>query len=713
MITNDITNEALALWAQIVGYRGPDHACKPIVPLAGQGYQLARDTALMNQARTWDASGLTTFMLLRSETDDLLRRVSFSAHDLLLASAEPQRLLGLLKQLHDILETPDVVAEIEGFQSLLLDAAEHYGYRQTDELEQLLANKHLLSIVRRDALKSVETLPVNQFTQGPGDPLPLKLNEQVFEFWNLPSLLHAMQAQKVPGITLCLLRDSDVPLASFFAFAIRDGATLTILSDKPYTTHPTQKNLVRDRRMDRDFAERTSAHWFPYDLLKIKAVKGVHRVTGEEVITGFRVEQRQQLVPINTEAVALAHLRDLEPETFVWLVLVANLLREKFQVKRHTVADLSYTGAMIVEPEQLVSANAGLVKDSLYTPLTVEPLTKARVEVGDDGSQYIHPTQKHKQWMVDRYRDQVADVPDFAPVGEEALKQLTTTLWGEQKTTLAKRNRASNWHDDADHRKPFECIDPLAFGTAKGLENDRMFLGRINYFRMIQERAEAEYNATRGEVIAWAKARFEENKAKLLTAVANGGWTMANGERFFEDENSGFGGTLKHISFEQKIGRNHHSAFPYSHIPSYRLWTPKQQAGRIVEACWVNTDERARLYTSIRVQSREALCELLGVEQKDLPWQLQHWSIYDKSTGNHLLNRIDPMEWVLENPWCRLQFDLMIGVSLTTYHRMRKAAGLPRKEWIEGKRKMKQEQEQDQEEGEEVESGEGSEERAS
>lgn len=703
MITNDITNEALALWAEIVGYRGPDRSCEPIVPLAGEGYALARETTLMNKARTWDASGLTTFMLLRSETDDLLRRVSFRAHDLLLAPDEPKRLLGLLKQLHDILETPEVVAEIEGFQQLLLDAADHYGYRQTDELEKLLGNKHLLSVVRRDALKSVETLPVNQFTQGPGDHQPLKLNEEVFEFWNLPSLLHAMQAQKVPGITLCLLRDSDVPLASFFAFAIRDGATLSILSDKPYTAHPTQKKLVRDRRMDRDFAERTSAHWFPYELLKVKPVKGIHRITGEEVTTGFRVEERKQLVPINTEAVPLAHLRDLDPETFVWLVLVANLLREKFQVKRHTVADLSYTGAMIVEPEQLVSANAGLVKDGLYTPLKVEPLTKARVEAGDDGSQYIHPTQRHKQWMVDRYRDQVAEVPDFAPVGEDALKQLTTTLWGDQAIAHARRNRLSYFNDE--DKKPFERIDPLAFGTAKALENDRMFLGRINYFRMIQERAEAEFRATEDEVVAWAKARFEANKEKLLAAVAAGGWPLASGERCFEDKDSGFNGTLNHLAFEQKIGRNYYHAFPYNHMsPSYRLWTHRLHAGRHIEACWVNGEERARLYTSIRVQSRQALCELLGVEEKDLPWQLQHWSIYDRSTGNHLLNRIDPIEWVLENPWCRLHFDLMVGVSLATYHKLRKAAGLPRKEWGSSKRKGKGGQEQEQEqEDEEVE----------
>jgi hypothetical protein len=57
-------------------------------------------------------------------------------------------------------------------------------------------------------------------------------------------------------------------------------------------------------------------------------------------------------------------------------------------------------------------------------------------------------------------------------------------------------------------------------------------------------------------------------------------------------------------------------------------------------------------------------------------------------TGNHLLDRLDPSDWVLENPWCQScrqsrGFPITISMSLSKrpVNKLRKSLGLPKLDW--------------------------------
>jgi hypothetical protein len=73
----------------------------------------------------------------------------------------------------------------------------------------------------------------------------------------------------------------------------------------------------------------------------------------------------------------------------------------------------------------------------------------------------------------------------------------------------------------------------------------------------------------------------------------------------------------------------------------------------------------------------------------DLPWQLQHWVHRDGGyQGNPILNRLDPAEYALENPWMGITrrgrgLGLSVGVSLSkrAVNRIRKKLGMPRLIW--------------------------------
>ena len=110
---------------------------------------------------------------------------------------------------------------------------------------------------------------------------------------------------------------------------------------------------------------------------------------------------RTQLVPINAEAVSLTHLSKLEPEQFVWLMLVFDLIRERFWSQDAKLPDISYTGQMIVEPQALVGVHGALVKDGLYKPLELPLLAAKDITDKTLRAQWDHKPTHFNGWLVD------------------------------------------------------------------------------------------------------------------------------------------------------------------------------------------------------------------------------------------------------------------------------------------------------------------------
>lgn len=57
---------------------------------------------------------------------------------------------------------------------------------------------------------------------------------------------------------------------------------------------------------------------------------------------------------------------------------------------------------------------------------------------------------------------------------------------------------------------------------------------------------------------------------------------------------------------------------------------------------------------------------------EDMPDVLQHWNKYEPYVGNHILNRIDPLEWMIENPWLELNTKIQIHLSKRAFNNLKK-----------------------------------------
>lgn len=84
----------------------------------------------------------------------------------------------------------------------------------------------------------------------------------------------------------------------------------------------------------------------------------------------------------------------------------------------------------------------------------------------------------------------------------------------------------------------------------------------------------------------------------------------------------------------------------------------------------------------------EALATLCGCEVKDLPDVLQHWFKHEQYYGNCILDRVDPLEWVVKNPWKNMNFDVVFYLSKSGYNQLRRKQKLKPNRFWEVKKTM-------------------------
>jgi hypothetical protein len=108
---------------------------------------------------------------------------------------------------------------------------------------------------------------------------------------------------------------------------------------------------------------------------------------------------------------------------------------------------------------------------------------------------------------------------------------------------------------------------------------------------------------------------------------------------------------------------------------------------RNYNVCAVDPPTRATVFTIIQPDNPRALALLMGILENKLPWPLQHWTTYEPYTGNSILDRVDPQDSRLDDPWRHLELRLTISLSKRAYKRLRKEHGLEPKEPPQAKAK--------------------------
>lgn len=680
MSINEILNDAITEWVALTGTNPEQRKFTFRYNDMWSDYALIDFLKDLNASRDYDPSGLTTFMLLKAGLESYADAMKFSGLDYIKDQRAVEKKLRPIAALRDVLANKKIAQETQEFRDAILTAAKHYGIEDVQPLVEFMEDEFSLAYVRRDAFRSVETLEVHQFVRGNNSTETLQCNPHVFEFWNIQSLLRAMRTQKISGISMVLIRDMAIAYSSFFCFAIRDGETLTILTDREKSRHPLQK--LMSRRPERTLEARIERHRFPYDLLDLS-------VTDDNRL--HVAEDKTSIVPLQTEAIKLRHVNTFSPDVFIWTVMIFDLLREK---KFH-VAETSYTADMIVEPFGFIGKEGSIIKDGTYTPLVVQPITKNDLADVATAEQWSEKPQAMHQWLVDRYGAQVPD-EILNPVGETALPQLTASVVDNTGIVL---NDPSIWEHHRRKDIGLVAMDPLTFDSKEKIERDRIWVARINQCHVIHELAKKEFEERRREMAMWVQRKIVANQQFIFEAACRDKCDLPT--HVFQSTH-GFSRTIltevrsairqcyseKHNPYDQKNGFHAPHFNEFSEIPN--VISNENGSVSFTGGCdkghfkCYDTGAAASVFTLITPNCAEALAVLCGLSSVDeLPDLLRNWRQLEPYHGNQILSRIDPIDWVIKNPWTTMEFKVFSALSKRAFDRRRKALGFVKKNFNE------------------------------
>lgn len=707
MNIGELLNRAFALWAKITDTDPQRTSFKLRFRFSGEEHEwdqmeLTRLAKDLHATFQLDTTGLSSFMLLRGAAEDYLAATQINALRFLNDPEGVEKQIQPMRELRELLETGHAVLEIDDFIDRLRAAAVHHGMSEERraKLEKLLSHKLLLAYVRRDALRSLERLEASQFCHGEPGTEPLRMNPTIYEFWNIQSLLHAMKWQTVSGITLCLLRDPHQGLFSHFAIAIRNGESLTVLTDRQHFATPEGAIESADHRrwVQRSYLERAGLHRFPYELLL--------RKIDEEEKRHFRGEVTSTaLAPVQTHLHQLGTIADMEPDCFVWWLLLSELLAETYGRQNKELPEPSFTSEMIEEPYKLVDSQSALMRRGDYQPLRLETLHHEDVTHETTASQWATSQHRHghNQWLMERYAPQVPESL-FNPFVS------TTTLALEAESGQPSKTLRSAWMNYGSVREGKErlsTMQPTWFGTKTELERDRLWYARRNQVKAVQHLALEEFDREVAATMEWFRARVEARAEWFIDALVRGSCVIP--ARQLEKSN-GHNTWSRKLVLETREALVIHGETPHrsrERIPAFRKVTDpfmRQRPaalGRGVHTsqsegwvgifggrddagftCYVEPKYRANVLAHFEPVCAQGVAALLGLESVDeLPWSLRNWLLAEPYTGNPGLERVDPEESALVDPWRALQLRVLVCLSRSVFGRRRKELGLPPKQW--------------------------------
>jgi hypothetical protein len=378
---------ALSIWGEIASGVGSSSG------VCIGSWRLQDTYAEVEDAMHLDPDGVTASLLLAYFLKTYLAGVECSALSLL---NDPECLASRLEKpraLMELLGTPELVQARAAFFATVAESLNGYGAADHPGVQQLLARDDSMALLRRDALRGIERLRVEQFLEGPADAAGRRpdCSRTVMQWWSLESMVAA--ATRMPsGVSLNLIRYQET-YQSYFCFVVKNGGNLFVLSDVPeYEEPPLEVSETGDGYQQRPLPR----SWFPYGYLGL-------RYHGESERLYFQRTEHRAVASEQNVSISLSHIADLHPLELVWLSMMFDLIVEKFWRR----------GYKVTRPAALSQAQR---------PLAAEPAgfsAVPRSEVKSSAS----------LWMEDRYG---CEVPLEAYTG-------TGQLGGDEDRALLAR----------------------------------------------------------------------------------------------------------------------------------------------------------------------------------------------------------------------------------------------------------------------------------
>ncbi|MCQ4924982.1 hypothetical protein NE686_17915 [Tissierella carlieri] len=588
----------------------------------------------------YDVDGIFTKIFLKKYFDEFLKGKSLNIFEYLDKKEHFEKFISECEKLKIALNKDNTSEE------LILDetyqAMKFYGINNTD------LTIFDIAYLKMSARTSVDNLNIVQFKKGMRSEQNPKYVRDVYMVNSIDMLLKTIEREPHDGIiSINFIYDEDEPSSSYFAFLIKNGHNIFLMSDRPSYEHPNQKYMTRTK--GRAMADRIDKTYFPYSLTNLEIDKYYVRKNNDNGI----VERD------NWGYVKIGSISDMDITEALWIINMFSLIQQKFFVEKYGCKELSYVGGMI-QHALLDEKSSALAMYNSFEKLSL-PFIKSPEKLK---LEYDYESLGIFENTIERLKDKV-DINSINAVG-----------YSDENILEDKSN--PQIHSYFRNKVNMLSLNLNDYGTKEELEYRQKWIARYNFAKQINKHAKDEYEAMKDEIKTWYIKAVSRNISNVIDMVIyeklkgdsiishsiHGTWIEKTKSivRKFTIQDYWNEGYLGGHSFNQSSYREYKCSF---------------------------TGKDASIVICIFPNDVKDIMLLTGCKEDEIPVVLKDWSQEKKEhSGNHILSNIDPCDWVIGDYWHNFKGRIDIMLSKTVYNNLYKERGLlPDKFWLDAKQK--------------------------
>lgn len=621
--------EKLALWVKVTGIDPNNPPTSYEIPMDGSlsVWDIKKMNEQIKEALTYDDSGMFAEAYLQTYFQQFLEQRKISLFDLV-TKPDHTAYIQDLKKLYDALQ------ENHAEKTILEDAAKAMDfYDLPHDTLSVFTIAELRTSANRCMNGQLHTL---QFATGKSAKDCFKMSKDIFIYEDINALLFSAASHQIDGVILAYIREREIT-DSYFAFVIKNGENLYLLTDMPHYAYPGQNRTIRCP--GRSMHDRINCNYFPY--------QSVAKIDTSDLWNSGRYGTSESADAPGTGLQEygrkkIGAFQDMDQEEMFWTVMMISLIRDKFY-KEVPQYELNYVGAMIQNP-QIEQKNALAIRS--YFPTFALPDLQIQKTM-EDGEKNL----RNHDYLINRYKDRI---------DPEALNMIAGTgrfVLADQKYT----EESSFYGHEPKHL--LISFDPNVCGTVDELRKNQKYVERYNYSVQIREMLKKDFNDHWSEILRPVEEMVKNNIRNLCIQHLQG---------FLVEKDVPYS---KQYTFDHWYGsetyHNNYERFRYG----YDMHSVKADM-----RCYF-TGGKPGAIIQITPQNMNELLQVCNCKKEDLPEELQHWGMDKEYYGNPSLERIDPLLWNVKDPWNELRFEINILLSKKEYLKLCEEAGVEKREF--------------------------------
>lgn len=608
--------EKFDLWVKITGVNPSEDNRKYTIYMDGRlsNYDIQKMNERIMNSLKYDETGLFADTYLKIYLKKFMngKNVSFME---LIENPDLQEYLKDVRTLYDSVNNSNAEEIVLNNMKTAMD----FYNLSSDKL----TSEDVMSVVSSAKNCMNGKLKLDQITKGSFADNEFKGSLDIYMYKSIGDVIRFAAKGDISGISMCYICDDKNLEQSFFAFVIRNGENLYILSDRPIYKHPLQAKM--SRCPGRDMSERIEGNYYPYNSISgidVSDLWGSGRY-------GVSKNDDNMAPAVNNDCVRtkIGTFASLNQDEAFWAIYMFSLIKDRFYKEHIYLEDLSFCEANIIYDRLEENEKNEIALRSSIPYIEMKPVENPEsIEM-----EYGRKSEHLYDYLIDRYANKV-DTNVF-----NLIKQRDKTL------PMLTDNKSTYFYQ-------YETFDLSSMRTEKELIYDQQWLARYNMAVSIGSMLNSDFDKNKDRVIS-----------EMLSMIINSAGYIVNLilTKKFDGKIDSFEYAAKDISYRDiTLGKEYDDDYK----SKYRcLFTGKKPA----------------VIISFNVKTAEEFATLCGVDIKSIPIELQHYHKNKRCCGNSILDNLDPLDWALSDPYDDLSFYFHIILSGNEMLKRQAIAGVP------------------------------------